>query len=114
MTRKLFMLQLMKVGFPLSWWTQAELFDVKNFGPCMIPDPETGGTREAKNEIERYMVQLEIQARIAQAMSGGGGGGKGKGKGGPRGRPESFQQPPTMEQKSGAAGTRSTVRTSAH
>jgi len=113
MTRKLFMLQLMKVGFPLSWWTQAELFDVKNFGPCMTKD-EDGTPREAKNEIERYMVQLEIQARIAQAMSGGGAGGGGKKGHGQRGRPESFQQPPTMEQKSGAAGTRSTVRTSAH
>jgi len=105
-TRKLFMLQLMKVGFPLSWWTQAELFDVKNFGPCMFKDPEDGQMREARNEIERYTVQLEIMARIAQATGGGGG----KGKGG-RGRPQTFSQPPVMENKGGA---NSTVRTSAH
>jgi hypothetical protein len=107
-TRKLFMLQLLKTGFPLSWWTQAELFDVKNFGPCMFKDPETGELREARNEIEKFTVQLEIQARIAQAMGGGQGGGK---KGG-RGRPQTFAQPPTMESKQG--GSTSTVRTSTH
>lgn len=108
-TRKLFMLQLMKVGFPLSWWTQADLFDIKNFGPCMMKDPETGEMREARNEIEKYVVQLEIQARIAQLT---GGGGKGSGKGGQRGRPQTFQQPPVMEGKQG--GATSTVRTSTH
>ena len=110
-TRKLFMLQLMKAGFPLSWWTQAEMFDVKNFGPCMIKDEETGGMREARNEIERWTVQLEIQARVAQAMGAGRGAGGGKGKG-PRGRPETYQQPPVLEGKQG--GATSTVRTSAH
>ena len=112
-TRKLFMLQLMKVGFPLSWWTQAELFDVKNFGPCMVKDPETGEMREARNEIEKWIAQLEIQARVASAMGGGqrGGGGKGGGKGGGRGRPETFQSAPVMETKRG--GTDSVVRTSA-
>jgi hypothetical protein len=108
-SRKLFMLQLMKVNFPLSWWTLAELFDVKDFGPCMFKDPETGELRPARNEIEKYTVQLEIQARIAQAMGGGAGaGGKKKGQG----RPETFQRAPVMENKQG--GTSSTVRTSAH
>ena len=79
-TRKLFMLQLMKVGFPLSWWTQAELFDVKGFGPCMMTETVEGieVKREARNEIERYIVQLEIMARIAQATGGGGQQGKKK------------------------------------
>lgn len=107
-TRKLFMLQLMKVGFPVSWWTLADLFDMKDFGPCMFKDPETGELRPARNEIERYTVQLEIQARIAQAMGTVGGGGKGKG---PKGRPESFQRGPALEQKTNGAAT---VRTSAH
>jgi hypothetical protein len=115
-TRKLFMLQLMKVGFPLSWWTLADMFDVKNFGPCLVPDSE-GGMRPARNEIEKYIAQLEIQARVAQAMQGGRqqGGGKGKGgKGQGPGRPETFQRAPVLEQKSGAGGTNATVRTSAH
>lgn len=111
-TRKLFMLQLMKVGFPLSWWTLAEMFDVKDFGPCMVPD-EGGGTRPARNEIEKYIAQLEIQARVSQAMGGGGGKGKG-GKGQGPGRPETFQRAPVMEQKGAEGGTRATVRTSAH
>jgi len=107
-TRKLFSLQLMKVGFPLSWWTLAEMFDIKNFGPCMIQG-EDGEMREARNEIERWVVQLEMQARVAQAMGGGQGqGGKKK----QRGRPETFQQAPGLESKQG--GSTSTVRTSAH
>jgi hypothetical protein len=105
-TRKLFMLQLMKAGFPLSWWTQAELFDVKNFGPCLVPDKD-GGMREARNEIERWIAQLEIQSRVASAM----GSGQQKGKGGQKGHPQTFQRPPNLEQKQGAD---STVRTSGH
>jgi hypothetical protein len=105
-TRKLFMLQLMKVGFPLSWWTLAGLFDIPNFGPCMVPD-EHGGMREARNEIEKWIAQLEIQSRVAQAT---GGGGQPKKKDG-RGRPETFAKAPVMEAKSGGD---STVRTSAH
>jgi hypothetical protein len=106
-TRKLFMLQLLKTGFPLSWWTQAELFDVKNFGPCMI-EGENGEMREARNEIERWTVQLEIQARVAAATGAGQQQGKKKG----RGRPESNQQSPKLEQK--GSGVDSTVRTSPH
>jgi hypothetical protein len=107
-TRRLFMLQAVKIGFPLPWWDQAELFDItKNFGPCMFKDPETGELREARNMLERYIVQLEIMARIAQA-TGGSQGGRGKG---PRGRPQTLQQPPVMEGKGPAT---STVRTSAH
>jgi hypothetical protein len=110
-TRKLFMLQLMKVGFPLSWWTLADLFDVKNFGPCMVPDEKNpGGMREARNEIEKWIAQLEIQARVAQAT---GGGQQGKKKVGPgsKGRPETFAKAPVLEAKGGGD---STVRTSAH
>lgn len=112
MTRKMFHLQLMRAGFPLDWWTQAELFDVKNFGPYpKYKDPETGEMRTAQNVIERYICQLEIQARVAQAMGGGQGGGKGKGKGG--GRPPSGNQPPSLAQKNrGAGGTDSIVRES--
>jgi hypothetical protein len=106
-SRKLFMMQALKLGFPLSWWTQAEqIFDIRNFGPCMYLDPDTGVKREARNELEKYIVQLEVQARVAQAM-GGGQGGKKKGS---SGRPQSFQQPPTLESKQG--GSASTVRTS--
>jgi hypothetical protein len=108
-TRKLFMLQLMKVGFPLSWWTLADTFDIKNFGPCLVPDAE-GGMREARNEIEKWIAQLEIQSRVAAAAQGQQGG-KGGGKGGQRGRPETFAKAPVLEQKGGG---NSTVRTSAH
>jgi hypothetical protein len=104
-TRKLFMLQLMKVQFPLSWWTLAETFDIKNFGPCLVPDGK-GGMREAQNEIERYIAQLEIMSRVQAAM-GGGKGGKQQG----RGHPQTLQKSPSMEQKSSGEGV---VRTSPH
>ena len=114
-TRRLFILQLTKTGFPVSWWTQAEMFDVKNFGPCMFLDPETGQLREARNEMERWTVQLEIQSRVAKAMSGGGpAGGAGGKHGGQRGRPETFAKAPVLEQKGRNGGTESTVRTSSH
>jgi hypothetical protein len=102
MTRKLFYLQLQKVGFPIDWWTLAELFDIKNFGPPpKFPDPITGELREATTVMERFAVQMEIKAREAQAMGGAQ----------QKGRPPSGQQPPTLEQK---GGVNSTVRESKH
>jgi hypothetical protein len=110
MTRKLFHLQLMRSGFPLDWWTLAELFDVRNFGPYpKMKDPETDQMRECRNIIERWIAQMEIQARVAQAT---GGGQQGKGKGG--GHPPTGQAAPTLNQKNrgGAAGTSSIIRES--
>jgi hypothetical protein len=113
-TRKLFYLQLALRGFPLDWWTQAELFDIRNFGPApTYEDPETGEIRTANTIMERWTVQMEIMTRLQQAGGGGGQmtlGGKG---GAHRGRPPSGQQPPTLEQKGGLeGGTRSTIRES--
>ncbi len=125
MTQKLFYLQLMKLGFPISWWTYAKIAQIPNFGPA----PE--GTH---NEMERWVAQQHIQSELqtdlamqqAQATGGilgpdgkpvssGGapGGGPGEGSGGPgkenRGRPQSLKQAPKIESKDG--GTRSTVTT---
>ena len=111
-TRKLFHLQLMRSGFPVDWWTLAELFDIKNFGPPpKFKDPETGEMRTADTVIERWTVQMEIMQRVAAAGAGGGAGGK-KGHGQGSGRPPTGQQPPVLEQKRGDAGTRSTIRES--
>jgi hypothetical protein len=115
MTRRLFILQLTKSGFPMDWWTMAEMFDVKNFGSLpTFEDPETKELRTAQTVMERWTCQMEIMAHIQQAQQGGQGGGKGGGgqPGKGPGRPETFQQPPTLEQKKMDAGTRSTVRTS--
>lgn len=121
-TRKLFHLQLMRSGFPVDWWTLADLFDIKNFGePPMFTDPETGEKRQAQTVMEKYIVQLEIQQRVqaalmqataqAQGQAQGGGGGMGIGQKGP-GRPPTGAEPPVLEQKSTDAGTRSTIRES--
>lgn len=111
MTRRLFILQLTKTGFPMDWWTMADMFDVKNFGdPPMMEDPVTGERRPAQTVMERWVSQMEMMAHMQSAKEGGGGGGGKPGKG--AGRPGSGQQPPTLEQKSGDAGTRSTVRES--
>jgi hypothetical protein len=122
MTRRLFILQLSKSGFPMDWWTMAEMFDVKNFGSLpQYNDPETGELRTAQTVMERWTCQMEMMAHIqqanAQAAGGGGGGGGKPGAGGPGGkkqpgRPSTGAQPPTLEQKSGDAGTRSTIRES--
>lgn len=102
-TRRLFHLQLMRSGFPIDWWTLAELFDIRPFGPKpKIPDPNdpSGETMvEAQTILERWIAQKEMEARFAAAAQGGqsgAGGGKGKGKG----RPPTGGNPPAMEQKS--------------
>jgi len=124
MTRRLFILQLTKSGFPMDWWTMAEMFDVKNFGDLpMFEDPVTGETRAAQTVMERWTSQMEIMAHIQAANQpppqggspGGGGGAPAPPPGAPGkqpGRPPTYQEPPTLEQKHIDAGTRSTIRTS--
>lgn len=122
MTRRLFILQLSKSGFPMDWWTMADMFDVKNFGNLpMFEDPQTGEMRPAQTVMERWTCQMEMMAHIQaanQQQKGGPGGGSGGGGGGKPGkgpgRPGTGQQPPTLEQKGGDAGTRSTIRESKH
>jgi hypothetical protein len=107
-TRKLFYLQLALRGFPLDWWTQAELFDIRNFGkPPLYEDPDTGETRTAQTILERWTVQMEIMQRMGAAAQGGQ-----QQPGGHKGRPPSGQQPPTFETKGGANMGRSTIRES--
>ena len=112
MTRKLFYLQLQRSGFPIDPWTLAEVFDVKNFsaGAPMYDDPETGERRPAETILERYIIWQEMMAHIQQAL----GGGQPAGKSGGQGRKPTGASAPVLEQKSGAAGTRSTVRESKH
>lgn len=116
MTRKLFYLQLQARGFPIDWWTLAQLFDIQNFGPVpKMTDPETGDQREAGTILEKWLAQKEIEIRMQAALQKeaqeagiqppGQAGGKGPG------RKPSGQQPPTLEQKPGG---RSTVRESKH
>lgn len=111
-TRKLFHLQLMRTGFPIDWWTLADLFDIKNFGePPNFTDPESGESRPARTVMEKYVLQLEIQQRVQAALQQGTGGGGGKGGHG-AGRPPTGQTPPVLEQKKTEGGTRSTIRES--
>lgn len=99
-SRKLLFLQLSRFGFPISWWKLAEVFDIDDFGPKpYIEDPETGQRRQTKNELETWIAQQEMMAKMAAAKGDGGGGAKGKGHQG-AGRPPTGQQLPTMEQKS--------------
>lgn len=140
MTTKLFYLQLMKEGFPISWWTFAKIAKISNFGP-----PPEGTNTEMERWIaqqhikinlqgelqkEAALIQAETQAAIQQAMGGGGqppedggappaagGGPPGEvppvpnlGDGGRAGRPQSYKKPPRMVSKD--HGTRSTITTS--
>ncbi len=114
-SRKLFHLQLTRSGFPIDWWTLADVFDLRNFGkPPMIDDPdEPGQKREASTIFEKWLAQQEIMARFQAAQQpppGAGGGPPGAGAPGPgggftavhkpTGRPPSGQNPPAMEVKS--------------
>lgn len=131
MTTKLFYLQLMKEGFPISWWTFAKIARIPNFGPA--PD---GTNNEMERWIAQQHIQIELQAELqieaqqammaAQLAAGGtpdaammGAGGESPdGNGGgppmpgqtrPQGRPQSYKNPPKMVQKD--HGTRTTIST---
>jgi hypothetical protein len=109
MTRKLIFIQRKKAGFPMDPWTEAEMFDDRNFGdPPNIKDEETGEWRKPRTGFERWQVWTRIQAALKQAMSPPAGAGGARGG---AGRPSTDAQPPTMEQKANGA---STIRTSKH
>lgn len=119
MTTKLFYLQLMKLGFPISWWTFAKIAQIPNFGP-----PPDGTHNEMERWIAQKQLEIDLQIELAkqtQEATGGVPGTAGKapripqtgslpgmGSAGP-GRPQSFQRPPKIVTKDG--GTRSTVTT---
>jgi len=123
MSTKLFYIQLMKEGFPISWWTFAKIAQIPNFGP-----PPAGTNTEMERWIaQRHMqieLDVELQQQAAEAMGGGMGGGSGEvapggtpgnappaeGNGGGPGRPNSYKKAPQLQQKDG--GTRSTITTS--
>jgi hypothetical protein len=130
MTNKLFYLQLMKEGFPISWWTFAQIAKIPNFGP-----PPEGTNTELERWQAQQRIQIELKAElqkeamISQAETqaelaarglmvagpeaggppGAGGGGDEGGNGGPRGRPQSYATPPRMVSKDG--GSRTTITT---
>lgn len=117
MSNKLLYLQLMKAGFPISWWTFAKIAQIPNFGP--EPTGENG--RPVSNELERWIAQQrimhnlaedatasQVQAQAAGAQAAGLPAGTVPPK--PTGRPPTNQAPPRLVQKDG--GTRSTVTTS--
>jgi hypothetical protein len=110
---KLLYLQLMRGGFPISWWDMAEVMHLPNFGK----KPE--GTNSM---LERFFAQkkmeLEFKASLsaeAQALMEQDGGisdatGPAGGQKGTGGRAPSGQAMPRLAQKDG--GTRTTVRES--
>jgi hypothetical protein len=94
MSTKLFFLQLMKIGYPIDWWTFADIAEIPNFGP------EPKGTH---NVMERWQAMQHIKAELAGEAQ------KQMGQQG-AGRPPSNQKPGQLVTKDG--GARSTVRTS--
>lgn len=104
LTRQMKFLQLQRSGFPLSWWTQAKIFDVHNFGPKPKDMDKTSPNfgKEFNTELELWIAQKEMESRFAAAMGGGG-------QGRP-GRKPSGQNPPALTAKDG--GARSTIRES--
>lgn len=114
-TRKLFYLQLLRAGFPIDWWTLANVFDIKDFGPKpKKQNDETGEESEVETVLERWITQKEMEVRFQAALqqsAGQGGGAPGGAPGGGAGRPPTGQQPPTLEQKANGRGI---IRESKH
>lgn len=126
MTTKLFYIQLMKEGFPISWWTMAKVAKIPNFGP-----PPQGTNTEMERWIAQQHLKIDLQADLQQEMMqsqvgqmgggqvgapGAGGGQNGEVPpiqnlfGGSRsGRGQSYQRPPRMVSKD--HGARSTITT---
>lgn len=128
-TRQLFYLQLVRSGFPIDWWTLAEVFNIKNFGdiPRIPQDPDDPNSEQvpALTILDRWLSQKEIEVRIqlaaqqSMAAAGAGPGGPGGPGGGPSGvpghgpagphppgsmahptgRPPTAQNPPSLEMK---------------
>ncbi len=120
MTSKLFYLQLMKEGFPISWWTFAQIARIPNFGP-----PPEGTNNELERWVAQQRMMIELKTKLAEeanaaamasgmppagAPEGGEGGENMSGGEAAPGRPNSYNAPPRLVQKDG--GTRSTVTTS--
>lgn len=114
-TRKLFHLQLIRAGFPIDWWTLAELFDIRNFGPYpKAKNEETGEVQEIETVLGRWTYQKEMEVRIQASLqqsvqAAGGGQMTGAAPRGP-GRPPTAQAAPTLVQKPG--DNRSIIRES--
>lgn len=105
MTTKLFYLQLIKLGFPIDWWTFARIAQIPNFGPA--PVDQDG------NEIESVMERWVAQRRMMAELQGdeqkeilGPDGQPAR----PQGRPNVNTRPPQIVSKDG--GARSTIKTS--
>jgi hypothetical protein len=95
MVNRLALLQLVKAGVPIDWWTIAKAWKISNFGP----EPE--GTH---NVMERWTAQQHLTRELAEEMGGI------QGPPPQQGRPPTNAKPPQLVQKDG--GTRSTVKTS--
>lgn len=107
MTTKLFYLQLIKLGFPIDWWTFASIAQIPNFGPA----PTDSEGNEIVTVMERWIAQkhmlTELMGEEQQAAGILGPDGK---PAQPQGRPNVNTRPPQIVSKDG--GTRSTVKTS--
>jgi len=122
LSTKLFYLQLMKAGFPISWWTFADIAQIPNFGP----PPAGPDGKPVETELEKWIAQKHMEAELQEELAGAqastvppgaGPGGSGPpppiavgGNGGaPTGRPPVNTGEARIVQKDG--GTRSTVTT---
>lgn len=122
MTTKLFYVQLLKSGFPIDWWTCAEVFQIPSFGPVPQGTNNVLERWTAQKRIEVELMGYAAQLAAAQGLAGTGGAPPGAGAGPPGasqdrptgqsgpGRPSANTAAPRIESKDG--GARSTVATS--
>jgi hypothetical protein len=96
LTRKLMNLQLFKAGFPIDPWTLADSFDIDNFGSPHKVAKLLGADVVPSDVIGRWIMFMELKAKLGEAMGGG-----------QKGRKPTGQQGPAIRSKEG--GARSTV-----
>jgi hypothetical protein len=101
----------MKSGFPISWWTFAEIAQIPNFGPA--PMDKEG--KPVQNEMEKWIAQKHIERELAEELGAATEGRQVPSAAGPPTPPGPPGRPPAntgearIQQKDG--GTRSTITT---
>jgi hypothetical protein len=97
LTKKMLMMQLWKIGFPIDPWSVAEAMDLDNYGNPAQLKKILGIEDIADDKFGRWLAWIEMKMKMApQAPQ--------------KGRPASGQTAPAVTSKDG--GARSTVRES--
>ena len=97
LTKKMVMMNLWKIKFPIGPWTVAKAMDIENYGNAQQLKKILGVEDIADDELGQWIAWMELMMKLAPQQPH-------------KGRPGSGQTPPAVEHKDG--GARQIVRES--